>query len=247
MLSQLTWTTHGSSPWPHSSAPIVRMPGGSKRQRAEADQQEAIVTAAEATAARVRKEVALPLIEQATADATARLAAQERMWAAAAVRGTARRLGKRRTARAVVAASEEHRTIEAAGVETWATSVAHREADTDRRVTEAQERADEARREQRQLIVRQMQVRADLRRQVFGDRKPSDPRAQAARWQERAETARRDLATIEALPPFEAAQLIRTRAAQEQAAREAAERALAERKARAAQLPDLSRRTSGRG
>lgn len=257
LTEQIERADRANARWKQAAAALGRQ---SREQRAEADQQEAIVTAAETSVARVRKEVAVPLIEQATADATARLAAQERMWAASAVRGTARRLGKRRTARAVAAASEEHRTIEAAGrvrwntlpetaagVETWATSVAHREADTDPRVTEAQERADEARQEQRQLIVRQMQARADLRRQVFGDRKPSDPRAQAARWQERAETARRDLAAIEALPPVEAAQLIRTRAAQEQAAREAAERALAERNSRAAQLPDLSRRTSGRG
>lgn len=257
LTEQIERADRAASWWKQAAGALGRQ---LREQRAEVDQQEAIVTVAEATAARVRKEVAVPLIEQATADATARLAAQERMWAASAAHGTARRLGKRRATSSVVAASEEHRTIEAAGrerwntlpetaagVETWVTSVAHREADTDPRVTEAQKRADEALQEQHQLIVRQMQERADLRRQVFGDRKPSDPRAQAARWQKRAETARRDLAAIEALPPVEAAQLIRTRAAQEQAARDAADRALAERKARPARLPDLSRRTSGRG
>lgn len=226
---------------------------------AEADELEVLTAAAEATAAQTRAEVAAPLIEQATADATARLTARERLWAASAAHDTARRLGKRRTARAVAAANEEHDTVEAAGrarwhslpettagVEAWATSVARREADTDPRVTMAQERAAEARQDQQRLVARQMQERADLRRQVFGDRKPSDPRAQATRWQERAETARRDLAAIEALPPLEAAQLIRTRAAQAQAAREAAERALAERRARAAQL-EVNPRAHGHG
>ncbi len=216
----------------------------SRKQRAEADQQEAIVTAAEATAAQVRAELAAPLIEQATADATARLAARERMWAASTAHGTARRLSKRRMARAVATASEEHSAVEAAGrarwrtlpetaagVETWAVSVAQREADTDPRVTEAQERAGGARHQQHQLVVRQMQERADLRRQVFGDRKPSDPRAKAARWQELAESARRDLAAIEALPPVEAAQLIHDRAEQAQARRKAAELAAADRSA----------------
>ncbi|WP_454151035.1 MobF family relaxase [Microbacterium lacticum] len=165
-----------------------------REQQAEADQLEAIVTAAEATAAQMRAEVAAPLIEQATADATARLAARERVWAASAALGTAWRLGRRRAARAVAAANEEHGAVEAAGrarwhslpetaagVEAWATSVAHREADADPRVTTAQERAVGARQDQQRLVARQMQERADVRRQVFGDRKPSDPRAQVAR------------------------------------------------------------------
>lgn len=228
-----------------------------REHQAEAGELEVLVAAAEGTAAQTRAEVIAPLIEQAAADATARLAARERLWAASAEHGTARRLGKRRAARAVAVANEEHDAVEAAGrarwhsmpettpgVEAWATSVAHRAADSDPRVTTAQERATEARQDQQRLVDRQMQERADLRRQVFGDRTPSDPRAQATRWQERAETTRRDLAAIEALPPVEAAQLIRGRAAQEQAAREAAERALAERRARAAQI-GVSPRTRG--
>ncbi|WP_448257453.1 MobF family relaxase [Microbacterium aurum] len=230
-----------------------------REQKVEADQLEAIVAAAEATVAQMRAKATAPLIEQATADATARLAARERVWAASAALGTARRLGRRRAARAVAVANEEHGEVEAAGrarwhslpettagVEAWATSVAHREADADPRVTTARERAAGARQDQQRLVARQMQERANLRRQVFGDRKPSDPRAQAARWQERGEAARRDLAAIEALPPVEAAQLIRTHAAEEQAAREAAERALAELRARAAQL-NSTPRTRGHG
>ena len=230
-----------------------------REQKVEADQLEAIVAAAEATVAQMRAKATAPLIEQATADATARLAARERVWAASAALGTARRLGRRRAARAVAVANEEHGEVEAAGrarwhslpettagVEAWATSVAHREADADPRVTTARERAAGARQDQQRLVARQMQERANLRRQVFGDRKPSDPRAQAARWQERGEAARRDLAAIEALPPVEAAQLIRTHAAEEQAAREAVERALAELRARAAQL-NSTPRTRGHG
>ena len=76
---------------------------------------------------------------------------------------------------------------------------------------------------------------------MFGDRTPSSPRKLAAQWRAQAETARRDLSTIEALPADEAAQLIRDRAAQEQARREARECALAERKARAAKPHDFTR------
>ncbi|WP_168916541.1 hypothetical protein [Microcella flavibacter] len=69
----------------------------------------------------------------------------------------------------------------------------------------------------------------------------------AAQWRAQAESARHDLATIEALPMTGAAQLIHNRIAQEQARREAAERALAERKARAAQLHDFTRRPPDQG
>lgn len=256
LTEQIERADRATARWKQASGALGRQ---LREQQAEADQLEAIVTAAEATVAQMRAKVTAPLIEQATADATARFAARERVWAASASHGTARRLSRRRTARAVAAANEEHGAVEAAGrarwhslpetmagVEAWATPVAHREADADPRVTTAQERAAEARQDQQRLIARQMQERANLRRQVFGDRKPSDPRAQAARWQERGEAARRDLAAIEALPPAEAAQLIRTHAAQEQAAREAAERALAERRARAAQL-NSTPRTRGHG
>jgi len=257
LTEQIDRAERATAWWKRAAAALSRQ---SRRQRAEADQQQVMVTAAEANAAQVRAEVAAPLIEQAAADATARLAARDRMWAASAVQGTARGLNRRRTTLALSAAAEEHRTIEVAGrarwqtlpettagVEPWAVSVAQREADTDARVTAVQKRADEARREQQRLVARQMQERADLRRQVFGDRKPSDPRAQATRWQERAQTARRALAAIEALPVVEAAELIRYRAKREQAPREAAERALAERKAHAARLPDFTRHAPSHG
>lgn len=163
------------------------------------------------------------------------------MWAASDAHATARGLGKRRAARALSAVSQEHLTIEAngrarwstlpetvAGVESWAASVGQREAGTDPLVEVALERAGAALQAKHQLAARQMQERANLRRQVFGDRKPSDPRAQAARWQKRAEIGRRDLAAIEALPVVEAAELIRERTE----AQQAAERALTERAAR---------------
>ncbi|WP_307812339.1 MobF family relaxase [Lacisediminihabitans changchengi] len=243
--------------WKQVAATLSRQ---SKEQRAEVEQRQATVTAAETTVTQARAEVADPLIEQATADATARLSARERMWEASAAQRTASGLGKRRAVRAVTAAVDEHRTIEragrarwstlpetAAGVEPWAASVAQREADADPRVIAAQERAHEARQKQQQLIARQIQERANLRRQVFGDRKQNDARAQTARWQERADAARRDLVAIEALPVVEAAELIRDRAEREQAQREAAERALAERKAHAAQRDDFTRRTPSHG
>ncbi|TAM70742.1 MAG: TrwC relaxase [Microbacteriaceae bacterium] len=219
-----------------------------REHRAEADEQQAFTATAGETAARVRAEVAAPLIEQATADGHAYLAAREQVWAASDAHRTERGLRKRRAARALTAASNEHGRIEmagrrrwgrlpeaAAGIEPWAASVAQLEADTDPRVTRTQEQANEARQEQQQLTARQARERTDLRRQVFGDRTPSSAKAQAVRWRGRIEVARRDLAAIEALPPVEAAQLIRARA--EQAQREAAKRQI-----RVAQLHDFTHR-----
>ena len=90
-----------------------------------------------------------------------------------------------------------------------------------------------------------MRERADLRRQMFGNRTPSSDQTRAARWRERAEVARRDLAAIESLPVAVAAQLVR--AQQEQAQREVAERALAERRSHAAQPRDFTRRPPDHG
>lgn len=92
-----------------------------------------------------------------------------------------------------------------------------------------------------------MRERDALLRQVFGDRGSNNPREQAVQWRERAEAARRDLATIEALPPAEAAQLVRARAELEQTKREVMERALAERQTRAAQPQELPRRPFDHG
>ena len=227
-----------------------------REHQAEADKQQAVCASAEATAEQVRAEVAVPLIEQATTDGTAYLTARDRMWAATDAHRTARGLRKRSAARTLTAASDEHRTAEATarrrwgslpqtpdGVEPWAATVAQREADADPRVTETRDRADVARQEQQHLTGRQMQEHSALRRQVFGNRTPSSDQTRAARWQERAEIARRDLAAIESLPVAVAAQLVR--AQQEQSQREAAQSAA--RQSPAAQPHGHTRRPPDHG
>ncbi len=239
---------------------VAALDGQAQQQRAAADTQQTILAGAEADAERVRAEAVGPPTEQATADGTAYLDARARMRDAAAARRAARGLRKRSASRALTTASDEYRGIETGGrrrwgrlpetpesVEPWAASVAQQEADSDSRVTETRERADDARQEQQRLTARQAQERGNLRRRLLGDRAPSRPGAEAARWRERAEAARRDLTAIEALPPVEAAALIQARAEQEQAQRGAAERALAARGARAAQLHDFTRRPGEAG
>ncbi|MBN9141183.1 MAG: AAA family ATPase [Micrococcales bacterium] len=237
--------------WERAGAALDRQRA---EHRAESDEQRELVAAADARAADVRAEVAVPLIEQATADGTAYLDARARMRDTAAAHRAARGLRKRGAGRALTTASDEYRGIETGArrrwgrlpetpesVEPWAASVAQHEADRDPRAAETRERADNARQEQQRLAARQAQERTSLRRRLLGDRVPSRPGAEAARWRARAEAARGDLTAIEALPPVEAAALIRARAEREQAQREAAERALAAREARATQLHDFTR------
>lgn len=126
------------------------------------------------------------------------------MWAASDAHRTVRGLRKRSAARTLTAAFDEHRTAETTtrrrwgslpqtpdGINPWAATAAQREADADPHVTETREQADEARQEQQHLTCRQMRERANLRRQVLGNRTPSSAQARAARWRERAEVARR--------------------------------------------------------
>ena len=58
-------------------------------------EQQAVLASAEATADRIRAEVAIPLIELATTDGTAYLAAWDRVWAASDAHRTVRGLRKR--------------------------------------------------------------------------------------------------------------------------------------------------------
>lgn len=224
-----------------------------QEHQTETDEQSMIVAATEATAERVRMEVVTPLLEQSTHDGATYLQARARLGETSAAHRNARGLRKRGAARGLAAADEERRTIETAtlrrwgstpqtpeGIRPWAVTVAQQGANADPNVARMQERVDDARRSQQRLAARQSRERADLRRQVFGERTPSSPRAQASRWRDRAEAARRNLTSIEALPPVEAAELIRTRAEQEAARREVGERALAVRRARAAQLHDFT-------
>ncbi|MFT4215163.1 MAG: hypothetical protein QM622_10365, partial [Microbacterium sp.] len=248
---------HLAAKWEREVAAFARL---SNQHKSEAGEQQAIVAAAEAEAQRVLAAVADPLIAQATADGTAVITAQSRVWEVSRTRSAARGFRKRSAARALSAATGERETIETAArqrwgsipatatsVEGWAATVAGREADAHPRVIEQRERVTGAKQEQQELAARHAQENRALITQAFGDRTPSSPRKLAAQWRAQAESARRDLSTIEALPVDEAAQHIRDRAAQEQARREAAERALVTRKARATQLHDFTRRPPGQG
>ncbi|WP_292718873.1 MobF family relaxase [Microbacterium sp. 13-71-7] len=196
------------------------------QQRGESDAQQTLLAAAEAAAATVRAEIAAPLVAQATADGTAYLDSRRSMWEATDAHRTARGLRQRTAARRLRDVTAEHRGVETAAlqrwgrlpespaaIEPWALEAAQAATDTVRRVVEALDEVEAVRMAQQRLGARQAQERADLRRQLLGNQAPSSARAQAARWRDRGEAARRELAAIEALPPVQAAARIRARAA----------------------------------
>jgi hypothetical protein len=232
--------------WERAAAALARQ---REAHRSEYTQQEELVAIAAAYAERIRAEVAAPLIEQATADATAYLTAQRRMWEATAARDHAGRLGKRAANRAATAAAGAYRTTEEAvlgrwggvpqtttGIPYWADAAAHARADIDPRVADANREAEQIHREQQRLAWRRGDERAALLSHIPGQPPPDTVDARASQWRTRAEQARGNLAEIEALPVTEAARLIRDRAARAEAERAAAQRAQTARNARASKL-----------
>jgi hypothetical protein len=129
------------------------------------EQQAQIVAAADAHAAAVRAVVAAPLIEQATADGTGYLAAQERMWQAHRAHPTGW-FGRRAAARTAREATQAHHTAEDAmrrrwgdvpltmtHLPFWAETIAGRRADADPRVIQARQDAARAHLDQQQFTA----------------------------------------------------------------------------------------------
>lgn len=245
--------------WERAVAALTRQ---AAQQQAERERQEQIVAAADAHAAEVRAEVAAPLIEQASADATAFLSARDRAWEARRDREQAGPFRRRAAARAAQDADDVLQATEDAArrrwggvpqtdtrIPAWAEAAAGKEADADPQMVQARQDAEHAHDEQQQLTRAQMDARASLRRRIYGDRRPVEPVQRVAGWRARAQQARDDLARIEALPIGEAAQLVRDRAAQAELERIAAEQAKEVAAARAAKLawyrPSSDHRRSG--
>jgi len=89
------------------------------RHKNETNKRQAIVAAAAAEAQRVRAEVVGPLVAQATADGTAVITAQSRVWEASRTQSAARGFRKRSAARALSAAIGERETTETSARQRW--------------------------------------------------------------------------------------------------------------------------------
>ncbi len=218
----------------------------------EVEQLHRAVNAAEASAVRVRAAALAPLFTRAAADGASYVDAQERMWETNRALAGSGRFRMRAASRLASDAAREHRAIEdtvrrrwgtvpagADDVASWAEAVAERVAGADPRVIEAGASARQARAEQVRHADRQYRDYADLRQQLPGGATVRSASSRAAELRSRAQQARSDLASIEALSVTEAARLLRERAAQKRARQDAATRALIQRKVHTASLHDL--------
>lgn len=190
------------------------------------EEQQAHLTAAREQAETVRAEVVPPLFEQATADAAALATARERERDAGAALRAAGRLRRRNAERALRETNQERTAVEQSlrdrwgwapsdprRAEAWAEAVAGKQADAEPRVVEARQEADRIEHETGSLTRRQMDERQRLCDAIY--REPStrlSAERRAADLTQRAAQDRRLLTQIEALPPEQAAALIRDRA-----------------------------------
>lgn len=193
--------------------------------RDEQDTQAQRVAAADQRVAEVHAEVAAPLIERATVEAAAYLAARARMFDANRAKATAgrwhRRSATRTAAEANTAVNESATKVRrhwrqlpqsVDSLREWAKAVAEKQAAADPRVAEATRHADQMHSQQTQLTRRHLQERDAWRGRLFAGTMPSTLRRNARRLREQINNDRADLAQIEALPIAEAAQFVIERA-----------------------------------
>ncbi|WP_344752478.1 MobF family relaxase [Gryllotalpicola koreensis] len=244
-----------ASVWEEALARLERQIARHQAERAEQRQH---VEAAEQAIIEIRAAVAAPLIEQASTDGAAYLAARGRVAQAADAQASAGRLRKRTTTRALTETTAALHDIEAtvrarwaqlpstkADVSEWATAVAETIADRDLRVSEAAQHAAQAQRERQQLAEQHRREADALHRRVLAGTTPSTLARGATKLRQQADRDRTDLAQLEALPLSEAAKLVRQRAARAEAEHAAAEQAQAAMDARAARLGRLSPQQPG--
>lgn len=215
--------------WEHALSEITRQ---SAEHHAEDERQAQVVAAVDAHLADVRVTVGAPLINLATADGAGYLAAQERMWQANRALSTTSRFGRGPAARTAREAMEAHATLQDAvrdrwgdvplsttHLPFWAEAVADQVLHADPRVIAAQQAAEHAHLEQRELTATHTAARSALWQGIGGGYLPSSLRARVTELRGHAQQSRDTLTEIEALPVTEAAQLIRDRAAQAEAER----------------------------
>lgn len=232
----------------HANEVLAVIAEQAQRHRAEREQHQQVVAETDVLVAEVRDELVTPLIEHATADGTVFLTVREQMWQTNSARPG--RFGKRAAERAGREATAAHDAVEqevrdrwgdvpqtSHGLPAWAEAVATREADHDDRLVGARQQAVQAREALYELDQRHATERAALTRGVLGNARPGTLTGQVAQLKERAERARRDLDQLEALPPTEAAQIVRDRQAQAEAERAASKQERREAEARAASRP----------
>lgn len=228
--------------WEQAATAITKL---RQAHAAEGEEHKTVVTAAEEHTQQVRDEVTAPLVAGAMADGQAVLTAQQAAWDAGRAYQQAGRFRRRSAARIHDEAIHAHERLQTdvqqrwgtlpqtpESLDTWAHTVAEKQAAQHPAVIEAEREAHDARAAGGQLARRQFAESQQLRARIYGKtgRAPEGgPAGRAARWRNQAKTLARALSEIETLPTVEVAQLIRQRHAEAEARRVEAERARAER------------------
>ena len=200
--------------------------------RVTRDEQQSKLTDARAQVEAIRASVVGPLIEQATEDAAALTVVHDRANKAEATLRVSGRLRRRSATRTQQATWQEFCAVEAGVRErwgsvpanterapAWAQEVANRKAEDDPRLVEATQQAAKEQRETSGLARKQMGERLQLRQAIYRDSHSRvSAKSRAEHYAQRAQQDRQTLAQIEALPPEQAAALIRERAEAERLA-----------------------------
>lgn len=109
------------------------------------------------------------------------------------------------------------------GLAAWAEAVAQRQADHAPEIIEARAEAKKAHQIAKEIAARHSREYMGMYERVLGNRRPSAVAARVESLREQAAKDRRYLAQLERLPPDEAVQIIRERAAKDEAQRLAGE------------------------
>ncbi|MBL5973052.1 MAG: TrwC relaxase [Candidatus Leucobacter sulfamidivorax] len=210
----------------------------SERHKAEYEPQRELAAAADAKVTALLASVVESLAQEAATDGAEFLAAQQAAYTAHRAKANAPRFRKRsatRTAKDADARREEAEQIvhgrwqsiphSESGLPAWAKAVAQRQADRVPEVIEAREEAAQAHQNAKEIAARQSREHTALNERVLGNRRPSAVAGRVNALREQAAQDRLYLAQLDALPPDEAVQLVRERAAQDVAQRLAGETA----------------------
>ncbi|UGS27810.1 AAA family ATPase [Microbacterium resistens] len=231
----------------------------SERHKAEYEPQRELAAAADAKVAALLAGVVESLAQEAATDGAEFLAAQQAAYTAHRAKANAPRFRKRSATRAAKDVDARREAAEhivhvrwqsiphsESGLAAWAEAVAQRQADHAPEIIEARAEATKAHQIVSETATRQSRERAALYERVLENRRTDAVAARVKNLREQATRDRRYLTQLDALRPNEAVQLVRERAAQEEAQRLAAERARQIAGSRDAPYErDFGRRTNG--
>ncbi|MFV0432875.1 MAG: MobF family relaxase [Leucobacter sp.] len=210
----------------------------SERHKAEYEPQRELAEAADAKVAALLADVVESLAQEAATDGSEFLAAQKAAYTAHRAKANAPRFRKRSATRTAKDADARREAAEwivhgrwqsiphsESGLPVWAEAAAQRQADHAPEIIEARAEASKAHRIAKDTAARQSRERTVLHERLLGNLRPSEIAARVKDLREQATRDRRYLRQLDVLTLDEAVQLVRERAAQDEAHRLAAERA----------------------